>query len=398
MTHTIIHVTTFLQGGAGKLICELIAHQVMSGYRVLCVCNDQSYSGYQNYPEYEQRLSELRVPLLKIPGLFKRGETEQIQAVQCLKSILSENLHINRVVLIHAHAAIPAWVAMHARNDLTMAFPIVATVHGWGTNKTRQQEQQDIQILSGLDAVITVSGSVQKLLKAKGLQHSHLSCVYNGVVPEQQALDADLTRRWFSGRADSLVKIVCLGSVCDRKNQLVLLKAVAELRSADLDLVCVLIGELDEAYASKLVAFIQAQDLNSSVILQGVLPNADRYLGCFDLMVLPTRAEGMPMSVLEAFREKTLVLSSDIDECKELIKDGQSGFLFENNNAHALASKVLRIMALEPAQRSAVVERAYQTFAAGFTREVMIEAYDEIYKTLSDRIYVPNGTITSKTQ
>ena len=388
MTNTILHVTTFLQGGAGKLICELIAHQVMSGYRVLCVCNNQRYSGYQNYPEYEQRLDELQVPLLTIPGLFKRGETEQIQAMQALKSILNENPNLNRISLIHAHAAIPAWVAMHARNDLAMSFPILATVHGWGINKTRQQEQQDIQILSELDAVITVSESALKLLSRKGLQHSHLSCVYNGVVRQNKALYPDQTGHWFSGRADSLFKIVCLGSVCDRKNQLVLLKAVAELRSAGLNLVCVLIGELDEVYASKLVSFIQAKDLSSNVILQGVLPNADRYLGCFDLMVLPTRAEGMPMSVLEAFREKTLVLSSDIDECKELIEDGQNGFLFENNNVQALVSKILLILALEPTHRLAIVEQAYQNFVASFTRDAMTEAYDGIYKTLSDLFYI----------
>ena len=383
MTKTIIHITTFLQGGAGKLICDLISHQLMLGYRVICLCNDKDYPGYLNYAEYEQRLRDLNVVFIQLPGLFKREAQEQQQAVQTLATLLSQQPDNDTIRLVHAHAAIPADVAMQVREQLDLSFPVIATMHGWGTNKTEPQEQQDIRILSRLDAVVAVSESAGELLLKKGLRQPNLCVIYNGVAQAQkEQAEPTLPGHWFS-KDESVFKIVCLGSICERKNQLLLIEAIAQLRSNGLNFVCVLIGELDSTYAQQLESFIQAQDLGHCLILNGPLANADRYLGYFDIMVLPTRAEGMPMAILEAFREQTLVLSSDIGECRELIEDGVHGFLFESENVQSLVSKLRMIRQLNPAQRKAIVKRAYQRLLRSYTQEAVFRAYDQLYRKLS---------------
>lgn len=385
MKNTIIHLTTFLQGGAGKLICELIAHQQVCDYQILCVCNNEGYPGYQNYPEYEQVLNELNVPLLKLPGLFKRGVQEQEGAVQALLNALQNP---NAIKLIHAHAAIPAEVAMQFRSRLDLCFPVIATMHGWGTNKTVQQAQQDIEILSRVDAVIAVSESARKQLLDKGLRSSSLHCIHNGVALQNTQLPKEWRLECLNDHDDKTFKMVCLGSVCERKNQLLLLKAVSVLKSAGLNLVCVLIGELDEAYAQQIHSVINEHDLRDCLVLCGELADADRYLGGFDVMVLPTRAEGMPISILEAFRENTLVLSSDIDECRELIDDGLNGFLFESDNAQALAEKLIMISKLESRQLNAITQRAYQRLQEHYSQQVMFDAYDAFYQELAEQ---PDG-------
>ena len=59
-------------------------------------------------------------------------------------------------------------------------------------------------------------------------------------------------------------------------------------------------------------------------------------------IVIPSECfEGFPMTILEAFREGTLVLASNIGSIKSIIKDKYNGILFEpGNKLDLIASRV----------------------------------------------------------
>ena len=61
-------------------------------------------------------------------------------------------------------------------------------------------------------------------------------------------------------------------------------------------------------------------------------------------MVCPSRSEGIPVTVIEAFAEKTLVLASDIQEHKEIITNKENGFLFIDNSVIDLVDKIKDIL------------------------------------------------------
>ena len=48
----------------------------------------------------------------------------------------------------------------------------------------------------------------------------------------------------------------------------------------------------------------------------------------------------MPLNILEAFNNETLVICSAIPENQELVEDGITGIFFEKVNSVSLASKI----------------------------------------------------------
>lgn len=63
----------------------------------------------------------------------------------------------------------------------------------------------------------------------------------------------------------------------------------------------------------------QADDLglNATVSFKGIVPNVNDYLSCSDLMVMPSRREGLPIAAIEAACSGLPMIVSDIDSFKE---------------------------------------------------------------------------------
>jgi glycosyltransferase involved in cell wall biosynthesis len=80
-----------------------------------------------------------------------------------------------------------------------------------------------------------------------------------------------------------------------------------------------------------------------NVTFVGQVPNTEisRYLDEADIMVSSPRFDNMPVSVLEGFRAGLLVISSNVGGVPYMIEDGRNGLLFENDNDHQMAEKML---------------------------------------------------------
>jgi glycosyltransferase involved in cell wall biosynthesis len=63
-----------------------------------------------------------------------------------------------------------------------------------------------------------------------------------------------------------------------------------------------------------------------------------------DIFCVPSREEPFGLVILEGFLFSTLVVSSNTDGGNLLIKDGEDGILFENNNPEDLAEKMANIL------------------------------------------------------
>lgn len=50
----ILHMTTFLQGAAGRIILDLLLKQREAGHEVALVMNKKAERGYLSYPVYLQ--------------------------------------------------------------------------------------------------------------------------------------------------------------------------------------------------------------------------------------------------------------------------------------------------------------------------------------------------------
>jgi glycosyltransferase involved in cell wall biosynthesis len=376
----IVHITTFVQGGAGRILYELASFQKKNNDNVFVITSSIEEPGYSNYSEYLNKLQNEEITVLKIDSTFKRDLVKNINVVKELRSILIEE----KIDVIHAHAAIPAFIAINARSGIGKYIPVVQTMHGWGTNKTTIHEKTDITIMNSLDKVATVSLSDKTLLSGKGLHSSKIVTIYNGI-EEQKEYEVDLEIvNDIKKYGDLGYKVIgCIGTVCSRKNQEILLEAM-KLINRDFKIFCIFIGEGDQLDYLKNKS--SKYCLDDRIRFYGYRENAGKYLKYFDALVLPSTSEGLSITILEAFRERVLTVTSDIDSFSEIISNNETGYLFKNNDVNFLCSTLKRILFnTDLKSKEVVTNNAYIKYRNLFTREKMIKEYNDLYKSEINR-------------
>jgi glycosyltransferase involved in cell wall biosynthesis len=108
---------------------------------------------------------------------------------------------------------------------------------------------------------------------------------------------------------------------------------------------------------------------------------ADHYRA-LDMIVLPSATEGLPLACLEAMASGRVMIASDIPASRELIVDGETGFLFPMGDVDALTRRILWL-ADRPEIRRQVGIAARSAVAQRFTSDHMVEGYDRVLSGLT---------------
>ena len=128
---------------------------------------------------------------------------------------------------------------------------------------------------------------------------------------------------------------------------------------------------------------IQGNNLNDYVKLKGRIPSHDIVafvLNNFKLLVLPSKFEGLPTIILEAMACGTPVLATPVGSIPEVIKDGETGFIMENNSPECIAENIVRV--LEYPDLDKVTKNARKLVEEKYTYEAAVGRYKEILKGL----------------
>lgn len=369
---SIVHLTTYLQGGAGRAIADLACAQHRAGHDVLVVASETGQPGYGNYPQHLDRLREASVPLLLVDSLFTRDPELNRFALERLLAVRPAA----RVDLVHAHAATPARIAQAYVATTPRRVPVIQTQHGWGINKTAEQTRDDLAVLREIDHVVVTSEATGAWLVSQGLDRSSVTTIPCGIdacvpepAPEACALVASLHRA-------GLYVVGCAGSITTNKNQRALLKVLA--RREMLDVAALFVGE-GEAALREMAHELGVADRVHTV---GYRADGDAWVGAFDLLAVPSLTEGQGLVVLEAFRAGVPVVASDIPALRLLVEDGRTGWLFDPTVIPSFADAMRRARGASGFARSIVRERARLRFHESFTLERMVAAHEALYASL----------------
>lgn len=377
----ILHLTTYLQGGLGRIVQDLAIDQRALENKVTVVTTKTSVADYCNYDEYLTALVENDVELHLIDSTFKRELYLNLNVVEKVRDIIKNN----NIDIIHAHAAIPALVGTIARQVQKKHIPVIHTMHGWGTNKSFEQEEMDRIIMNGLDCIAAVSMSSIALMKDKGIAEDRTVLVYNGIADKADDMDGvwdENITELIKLRNEGTKIIGCIGTVCKRKNQELLLDAFSKIAGKS-NAICIFIGEGDMIPPLKEKAKLYG--IEDKVRFYGYKKDSSRFLKYFDFDVLPSLSEGQPLTVLECFRERVLFLGSDIPSIAELVRDGDTGYLFASEQVGDLMDKLERAISITNAEKQAIIENAYKFYTAGFTKKIMLDKYMSLYNELINR-------------
>jgi glycosyltransferase involved in cell wall biosynthesis len=149
-----------------------------------------------------------------------------------------------------------------------------------------------------------------------------------------------MTRRRRTG--DPFV-VLQVGTICNRKNQQLLIDALSQVRDArpnESIQVQLVGGVFEESYAKALKDNISNAGLDGNVKFLGWRRDVHRLMASADLLAMPSKDEGVPNTVQEAMAIGLPVLVSDAGGMPEIVTEGETGWVLELNNPVSWASRI----------------------------------------------------------
>ncbi len=101
------------------------------------------------------------------------------------------------------------------------------------------------------------------------------------------------------------------------------------------------------------------------------------FLADADCIVLPSYREGLPRSLLESAAMARPMIATDVPGCRDVVTDGENGFLCEARSAESLASAMEKMLRLDPAERADLGLRARERVEREFDQALVVRAYLE---------------------
>jgi len=164
----------------------------------------------------------------------------------------------------------------------------------------------------------------------------------------------------------------------------ILLHAWRRIQDEAPGLSLVLVGEgLD---FDSLVGLSERLGVNGSVRFAGTKLQQD-LLSLYrdaELVVIPSRNEGLPRVALEAGACASICVGSNLGGLPEVIEDQVTGFLVEPESPNRLAEAMLRALNLPVEVKLRMSTAAKARIRERFTHERMIANYEELFQSLLD--------------
>jgi glycosyltransferase involved in cell wall biosynthesis/GT2 family glycosyltransferase len=223
-----------------------------------------------------------------------------------------------------------------------------------------------------LDLRVAVSETVRRRLVESGEPAAKTRVARSGINLRRFACstpvrDAQPYRILFLGRLDAVKRPLLLADIALALRRLL---PAANFRF-------VVAGDGPEA--SALEAKTKRAGLSALFEFHGHVADSAPLLADCDLLILPSRAEGLPLAILEAFAAFRPVVASAVGAIPEVVGDC-TGILVPMGagEVEAFATAIASLLR-DPERRRAMGERGHALVAANYTREAAQKAYRSLF-------------------
>ena len=283
--------------------------------------------------------------------------------------------------LVNAHTGQYAYAALRA------GCRTIYTIHGVAHRELRTfrgwkhklglllSAWYDRRVIRQVEDIIAISPYI--LEEYRGRTPARFHRVENPVPDEYFGLSAPAT----PGR------ILFAGTISERKDPLTLLAALERIRQAAPEAHLRLAGRaIDAEYPRRVERFVAERGLAGCAEFLGLLDvptMMEEYARCA-LLALPSRQETAPVVILEAMAAGKPVVATDVGGVRDLVADGESGYVVPPGDPQALAEPIIRLLG-DGDLRERMGRRGREIAWARFRRDAVADRYYEIYRQVAGR-------------
>lgn len=286
-------------------------------------------------------------------------ETEYIADIYSLKgSIIKRIYWILKLIILarkydilHVHACsdrgfLPAVVGsvigyMHKKKT-------ILTYHGGDAEQFFSRKIKLVQkTLSKFDRVIVLSGFLKNIF-----EKYNFPCV---VIPNIAEFDPNI----YNHKKYIQPRFISVRHLRELYNIQCILRAFELVKKQLPQATLTILGDGDQ---KELLQNLVSEHSIKDVDFVGAVPHDKMkdYLEQNDIFLSAPKADNMPMSILEAYNAGLLVISSNVGGVPYILKNNETGLLFESDNAEELAVKMIQAV-LDEKYTIKMIQSAYQS-------------------------------------
>jgi glycosyltransferase involved in cell wall biosynthesis len=266
----------------------------------------------------------------------------------------------SEVLQTHGYkATAAAWLLRRTGFDI----PWIGFFHGETHESTRARfyHALDRRFLLAADRAIVMS---ERQRRSIGPHSVHVVVVHNAITNfERRTRGADAERIARLCAALPRPRIGVIGRLSPEKGVDAFLDACARLRSRHVDFRAIIAGDGPDRRALE----ARAAPLRERVTFAGHIEDVAALYENIELLVIPSRSEGLPNVLLEAIGYGLPVVSTDVGAIAEVLDDPLAGLIVPPADATALASAIEQAITLEYAEAGRI---ARHRIAARFSLDV----------------------------
>lgn len=140
---------------------------------------------------------------------------------------------------------------------------------------------------------------------------------------------------------NEIIQFTIVGVVTPHKNQLEAVKAVALLVAKGVTKFHLsIIGQVENGYIDEIKAFIIENNLSEYVSILGLRNDIPDILSKMDVGLMLSKSEAFGRVTVEYMFQNLLVIASNTGANPEIIKDGETGFIYQYGKSEELAEKM----------------------------------------------------------
>jgi glycosyltransferase involved in cell wall biosynthesis len=306
----------------------------------------------------------------------------------------------NRYDLVHAHTPKAGLLGMIAAR-LASVRCRVYTCHGL-PSETESGLKRKLLVLAEriscalANQVLVVSQSLLNVLREyKICSTAKLTILGNGsacgvdlsrfTLTPELIEKAKAIRREHSISADDTV-IGFIGRLVPDKGVHILSESFARLYESNPNVRLLVIGDFEPHRGRLSDKTIEILSNHPGIIQCEFTHQIELYYAAMDILVLPTRREGFPYTILEAAAMGLPVIATKVTGCVDAVVDGQTGLLVPPEDITALTVAMQKLLA-SPQLRRQMGQESRKRVEEKFTSQRLLNAHVKLYRKMLEIQY-----------